>query len=175
MPTRSLDLATAFGCEACGDELLVSIGSLMDACAEARAIGWEERKPGHWFCPECTSRIWNMSESRRDPDTNNPIWDLDLPVKVYRQDNSLSLVQHLGSLSNDDVVADIGIALGGLVVITLDYKKMRKGKKDGDTVRYAIDTRPLLEKVIELHPKFFEQAMRLPNRRKPAKKKRGKK
>jgi hypothetical protein len=53
MPARSLDLATAFVCELCGDALLVSDPSLIDAAAEARALGWEERKPGFWFCPEC--------------------------------------------------------------------------------------------------------------------------
>jgi hypothetical protein len=121
-----------------------------------------------------------MSESKRDPDTNNPVWNLELPVRVIRQDNSLSLVQHLGTLSNEEVRAEIGYAMGGLVVITLDYHAMRqrKGKsyQVGDTTRYAIDCRPLLEKVIELHKPFLEKAARLPNRKKVAKPtKRGKK
>jgi hypothetical protein len=40
-------------CEACHDTFESETEVMMDATAEARAAGWEERKTGFWFCEQC--------------------------------------------------------------------------------------------------------------------------
>jgi hypothetical protein len=91
-----------------------------------------------------------IPEPTRD-DHNNPIWKLPMEAKVHRQDNSLSLSQHAGKLENDHVLANVSNIFGGFV-FGLDVQLKRRGKLHGPTIRYALDCRPLLERIVELDP-----------------------
>lgn len=81
---------------------------------------------------------------------NNPVWSFPVMAKVYRQDNTLSLQEHAGTLSNDEVEANVSHIYGGFV-FGLSVRRKVKGKPYGDTEQYALDCRPILEAIINLN------------------------
>jgi hypothetical protein len=87
---------------------------------------------------------------------NNPVWKLPAIVRLSRQDNTLSLQEHAGTLSNEDVHADVSHIYGGFVFGLSIQRKTKAGKRFGDTERYAIDCRSLLEQVIGLNLELRE-------------------
>jgi hypothetical protein len=79
------------------------------------------------------------------------VWKLPTIVKVHRQDNSLSISEHVGALHNEEVHANVSHIYGGFVFGLSVQRKTKSGKVYGDTEHYAIDCRPVLEQVVKLN------------------------
>ena len=81
---------------------------------------------------------------------NNPVWQITHPVKVTRQDNSLSLRIHYGTIDDEETgrKGNIGMVIGGLVI---SLGVQAPGEKSRE---YTIDVSDLVQEVFRMDPEL---------------------
>jgi len=90
--------------------------------------------------------IYPTPQARYD-EHNNPYWELMLPVRVTRMDNTMALVQAVGRIESDKKEAEIGVAIGGLTfTLWISDKKSKKGAKR----RYGINIEETLRQAFQM-------------------------
>lgn len=100
-------------------------------------------------------------EPTYDPKYNNPVWSIPATLKVEREDNSLSLRQHLGTFDarprgRPKRTFDVYVAVGGYVFIIQDRKSRNS---------YAVDMRETMGE-LSLKLEELDKVPKRPNKRK---------
>lgn len=82
---------------------------------------------------------------------NNVVWDCMLPVHLIRMDHSISLHQHLGSISDSKgkLVANVSLALGGFVLQITPMVYKGHGR-----ATFALDLHETCKLVLSLMPEL---------------------
>lgn len=73
---------------------------------------------------------------------NNPVWEMKLPVMVHRMDNSITMGEHWGTLTDkktDKKIGSISMAYGGFVAVV----HLEGG------IRFALDINRAILQVVE--------------------------